>query len=146
MILTPSIAQSLRDSLKRPQPSDGTFSLGLGAFIIYRPRDAQGLPQRLPWLLHAYGHPIAAAGAPEPLLACLEREATEPGFIARLCDSRIDIETALLDSELFAQRMMRAAIESQQAAADIDAAADAAWRTRRVQLLDPTRVSLDDLE
>ena len=141
--LTPADVALLRASLKRPGPSDGTFGQGIPPHIIYRPPQGGQPPA---WALHAYGRLEALSASPEPLLAALEREATEPGFIARLVSSALDPEATLLPTSTLTARMAAAVREAEARERARINGDDAAWRKRRAQLLDPAHISLDDLD
>lgn len=142
-MLTPAEVMELRASVKRPGPADGTFALALRPHIIYRA--AEGYEPAL-WELHAYGRLQALSARPEPLLTALAREAAEPGFLIRLLNPALNCEDALLPAASLNARMAAAIAEAEARERSALEADDAAWRARRVQLLDPSAITLEDLD
>lgn len=140
--LSPVDVADLRVSVKRPGPSDGTFGQGIPPHLIYRPAQGFDGPG---WELHAYGRLQAVSADPRPLLAALEREASDPAFIVRLLNPALDPETALLPRATLNERMREAIREAEARERSAIDADDAAWRKRRVQLMDPARVTLNDI-
>jgi hypothetical protein len=134
--LTPADIMDLRGSCPIRGSSDGTHDrLGV-PFIVAIPSDGT-------FALHAYGSPQAIHADPRVLGACLLAERLEPGYIARILSTEDPATLAALSpAERQRQRAQRAE-ETARAAAYRREQDEAA--SRRMSLIDASRVSLDDI-
>lgn len=118
--------------------ADGTFAAAVPPFICL------GLSGT--WELHAYGKLQGRHTDAEPVLAMLQRELAEPGWIAYALSPQSDPEEACADGLTRQQAALQRATSAALAKARTEAEADAAWRKRRLTQLTPEAISLDDLE
>lgn len=130
----------LRASAK-DRTADGSFALCLPPFIALSPH----LTVEPLWELHAYGRVVARWHDPALFIYILTRERAEPGWLALALDARVDPETALRPlAETQAQfAALAASAEAEAAQRALDD--DASWRARRVHLLSPSAINLEDL-
>lgn len=117
--------------------SDGTFARGVPPFICLGLSGA--------WELHAYGKLQGRCTRAEPVLACLQRELAEPGWIAYALSPAADPEHACASGWERAQAATLAATRATLAAQRSAAADEAAWRSRRLTQRNPASITLDDL-
>lgn len=138
--LNPASLALIRASIRGEKPSDGTFARGPIAFLSYV-REGGGY-----WELHAYGRLQARSERSDAFRAMLIREAEEPGFIAIALRPSIDPETALLPRADLREREARLIASQEAHAAAVAAKEDEEWRKRRLNYLDITQITLDDLD
>jgi hypothetical protein len=137
--MTPADLTLLRASITPSLRSlGGGVNMGV-PYILYLPADDL-------FCLHQGGSPQCKSADPALLGYMLRRERQEPGFIARALSPALDPETALLPAPALAARQSALDAQSASTARAREASEDAAWRKRRLQLLDPTAISLDDLD
>jgi hypothetical protein len=117
---------------------DGTFAAAVPPFICM---SLSGT-----WELHAYGRLQGRHTDAEPVLAMLQRELAEPGWIAFALRPEADPEAALADAHSRQQAALQRATSAALAKARTEAEADAAWKRRRLTQLNPAALTLDDLE
>ncbi len=134
--INPADLTLLRASV-RVRCSDGTFAVCTPPFICLSLSGA--------WELHAYGKLQARHPDAGPILACLQRELTEPGWIAYALGASDDPETACASGWERAQAATLAATRATLAAQREAAADDASWRSRRLAQRNPASITLDDL-
>lgn len=95
------------------------------------------------FILRAYGRPMCQHRDPALLAKLLRCERAEPGFIRRILDTREPCDVATLAPDA---RAHQAALRAQEAARSRQLADDARDRQlARVRVIDPSRISLDDL-
>jgi len=137
-ILTPADVADLRASVSGPTRAMGGFVRLPVPHIIYVPADDR-------FALLRDGHLLASHRHIEVLGALLRTERQEPGFIARVLSPAEDPERAL-DAAPDRSARQQSAEAARQGAADALCAADAAaWERRRLSLLNPAAITLDDL-
>lgn len=136
--LTPAIIMDLRISLPTRGSADGTNDrLGV-PFIIYIPSDDV-------FCLHAYGSGQAVHADPRVLAQMIRCERAEPGFIRRVLSPEEPCTIATLAPDARARYAATQAAERarlRQQAEDTD---EARWAVRRASMIDPAKISLDDL-
>lgn len=133
--LTPPDVMDLRASCASLRGLGGGVNMNV-PFILYLPADDL-------YCLHAYGSPQAKSANPAVLAACLRAERAEPGFIRRILDPSEPCTVATLSPDArarYASRVAETAALQREAA---ETAREAAYR--RAHVIDPARISLDDI-
>ncbi len=137
-LLTPAELTLLRATVTPSLRSLGG-GVNMGApYILWLPADEL-------FCLHAYGSPQCKSESAALLGEFLRRERGEPGFTRRALDPALDPETALLPDAALQARQSAAAAAEARRRLDAAEADDASWRARRVTLIDPSALSLNDL-
>lgn len=134
--LTPAIVMDLRLSCPSLRNLGRGVNMGV-PYILWLPADEV-------FCLHAYGSPQAKHPDASILGLMLKNERAEPGFIRRVLSPAEPCDAASLNPHARALYIKRRAAE--RASAEAYRAEQAAALLRRASLLDPAKLTLDDLD
>lgn len=136
--LTPAIIMDLRASISLRGSSDGTNDrLGV-PFVLYIPSDDT-------FALHAYGSCQAMHQDPRVLAQMIRCERSEPGFIRRVLSANEPCDVATLGPDVRARYAATQAAERARLRQQAEETDEDRWRVRRASMIDPAKISLDDL-
>lgn len=135
--LTPTDIMALRLTCRGLRSLGGGVNMG-APYILY-------VPASETFCLHAYGSPQATSLDLNVLGAMLRAERAEPGFIRRVLGSEEPCDVATLDPAARARHAAQQAAERARQRLEADDNDEARWAARRASMMDPAKISLDDL-